>query len=509
MARYKDRSRAQGLMMPINLENQIVPGTFEHTIDYLVDNEIDLSVFEHRYKNDETGAPAYDPAVLLKVILLGYARGMTSSRRIARACEENIIFIALSSDSRPHFTTIADFVSRMSDEIESVFTDVLAVCYSEGLIGKTMFAIDGCKISSNCSKEWSGSKAELRKKAEKLERSVAMLLDTHRQRDAREKEVDRDTREQKAAAGLSAKAAKVREFLANNDDRIGTQGKPVKSNITDNESAKMPSSHGVIQGYNGIATVDESNQVIVDAQAFGDGHEAKHVEEVIDSVDKRMRKLDSKLDVFATTVVTADTGFHSEASVRTLLDRKIDAYVADTHFRKRDPRFADQQDHKAKTTDKRRTSKKRKYFTASEFTQTPDGSLYCPAGKRMNWHTSRYTDKNRGYHGRSYRADPKDCAVCELRSRCIRGKKVNARTVTIIDSSTTAIEQMIERFDTDRGRHYYSRRMGAVEPVFANIRHNYGLDWFSLRGRRKVDTQWKLFCMVHNIGKIAAKRRDE
>jgi hypothetical protein len=87
------------------------------------------------------------------------------------------------------------------------------------------------------------------------------------------------------------------------------------------------------------------------------------------------------------------------------------------------------------------------------------------------------------------------------------GKKVRARTVTIIDRSTTAIEQMIERFDTDRGRHYYSRRMGAVEPVFADIRHNYGLDRFSLRGRTKVDTQWKLFCMVHNIGKIAAKRR--
>lgn len=193
--------------------------------------------------------------------------------------------------------------------------------------------------------------------------------------------------------------------------------------------------------------------------------------------------------------------------MRTLLDRKIDAYVADTHFRQRDPRFAGHQEHKKKTTDKRRTSKARKYFAASEFIQRADGSMYCPAGKKMNWRTQRFTDKNRGYQGRSYRADPKNCAVCELRSRCIRGKKATARTVNIIDRATTAIEQMIERFDTDRGRHYYSRRMGVVEPVFANIRHNYGLDWFSLRGREKVDTQWKLFCMVHNIGKIVAKRR--
>ena len=62
---------------------------------------------------------------------------------------------------------------------------------------------------------------------------------------------------------------------------------------------------------------------------------------------------------------------------------------------------------------------------------------------------------------------------------------------------------MIERFDSGRGRFYYSRRMGTVEPVFANIRHTLGLNRFTLRGRVKVDTQWKLFCLVHNIGKLA------
>ena len=132
-----------------------------------MDNEIDLSVFESKYHNDETGAPAYDPAVLLKIILFAYSRGLISSRRIAQACEENVVFIALSADTRPHYTTIADFISQMGEQILSVFTDVLSVCYTEGLIGKKMFAVDGCKISSACSKEWSGSKAELCKKAEK------------------------------------------------------------------------------------------------------------------------------------------------------------------------------------------------------------------------------------------------------------------------------------------------------------------------------------------------------
>ena len=66
----------------------------------------------------------------------------------------------MSADSRPHFTTIADFISSMSEQIESVFTDVLTVCYAEGLIGKTMVAVDGCKISSNCPKEVEGRTPE-------------------------------------------------------------------------------------------------------------------------------------------------------------------------------------------------------------------------------------------------------------------------------------------------------------------------------------------------------------
>jgi len=397
----------------------------------------------------------------------------------------------------------------MGEQIQSVFTDVLSVCYTEGLIGKKMFAIDGCKISSNCSKEWSGSKAELRKKAEKIEESVKMLLEKHKEQDSGSAEDGQGEREQRAAANLSVKAKKVREFLENNEDRIGTQGKPVKSNITDNESAKMPSSHGVIQGYNGIATVDEKHQIIVDAQAFGDGHEAKHVEKIIDSVDMTFRRLDSKLDIYKEVVVTADSGFHSEAAARSVLGRGIDAYIADTHFRKRDPRFSNQQEHKGKSTDKLHTRRKRKYFSSTEFHFAAEGVLICPAGKEMKSKCPNYRDKKKGYTGHTFMGHPEHCARCDLRSRCIRNPSTAARQVTKIISGmphtthSSAVKQMIERFDTERGRHYYSRRMGTVEPVFANIRGNLGLNRFSLRGRSKVDTQWKLFAVVHNIGKLA------
>ena len=82
----------------------------------------------------------------------------------------------------------------------------------------------------------------------------------------------------------------------------------------------MPSSHGVIQGYNAMATVDDKHQVIVDAEAFGDGHEAKHLEAVVESVRQTFVALDEKSDVYQQVVLTADSGFHSEESVKNLLE---------------------------------------------------------------------------------------------------------------------------------------------------------------------------------------------
>jgi len=110
------------------------------------------------------GAPAYDPAILLKIVLYAYSRGITSSRKIAQCCGENIIFMALSADTRPHFTTIADFISSADQEIIRLFLLVLLTCDEMGLIGKEMFAVDGCKMPSNASKEWSGTKEELQHK---------------------------------------------------------------------------------------------------------------------------------------------------------------------------------------------------------------------------------------------------------------------------------------------------------------------------------------------------------
>ena len=121
VARYKlvDRSPR---FLPIVLESQLVPGSFEHALDVLMDNEIDLSPLAARFCNDETGAPAYDPAVMLKIVLLAYSRGVVSSRAIERLCRENVLFMAISGDSAPRFTTIAAFVRELGEQAAGIFT---------------------------------------------------------------------------------------------------------------------------------------------------------------------------------------------------------------------------------------------------------------------------------------------------------------------------------------------------------------------------------------------------
>jgi transposase len=160
MARYKTVDRSPRFL-PISLEAQLMVGSFEHALDVLVDEELELSAFERWYCNDETGAPAYDPSVMLKIVLLAYSKGVVSSRAIEKLCRESVLFMAISGDSAPQFTTIAKFVRTLTGDMTEIFARVLLVCDRLGLIGRQMFAIDGVKLPSNADKRRSGTHAEL------------------------------------------------------------------------------------------------------------------------------------------------------------------------------------------------------------------------------------------------------------------------------------------------------------------------------------------------------------
>ena len=237
MPKYIPYNYDQHSMVVINYKEQLQPGTFEHAIHFLIENKLDLSIFYPNYKNDDGGRPAYDPAILLKIILFSYSKGITSSREIEWCCETNIIFKALSCDTVPHFTTIASFVSSHALEIENLFEQILLICDEQGLLGHELFAIDGCKISSDASKEWSGTVKELEQKRTKLKKLIHHHVTEHKKIDKNKPRDDERIKRTKQAINTLDKAyEKIDQFLKTAQPRIGKgkQSKEVKSNITDN-----------------------------------------------------------------------------------------------------------------------------------------------------------------------------------------------------------------------------------------------------------------------------------
>jgi transposase len=500
MARYKHIDTSPRFLA-VDLQRQLLPGTFEHAINHLIDNELDLSGFDVRFNNDVTGAAAYPPAMLLKVVLFAYSRGIVSSRNIERACREHVTFIALSGDSQPHFTTIAGFVSTLGDDIVRVFTQILFICDKQGLIGREMFAIDGVKLPSNASKAKSGTRADFERQADKLEAAAKVMLERHREEDQRANEPDLQAKEAQRTTRLQNDAAQIRQWLtAHPEDRKGSKGAIRKSNRTDNESAKMATSKGVIQGYTGVAAVDSKHQIIVEAQAHGTGNE----QELLIPVVTAMKEV-----LAPDTLITADAGYHSEANLKELAALDVDALIADNNMRSRDERFAEQGKYKALPDpihDKGGKSKKAARYQPKDFDYDPqDGTCFCPAGKQLYGNGSGCTIN--GYAAVKFQGAQRDCLPCTHRDRCLlTPQKTKVRQVAFFQGKKDGVsytDKMKARIDSAEGRTQYGQRFATVEPVFGNLRHNKQLNRFTLRGRKKVDAQWKLYCLVHNIEKLA------
>lgn len=378
MARYKTIDTSPRFLA-IDLERQLIPGTFVHALNHLIEHSLDLSAFDTRYTNDHSGAAAYPPSVLLKVVLYAYSLGIVSSRGIERACREQVTFIALTGDRVPHFTTLAAFVSSLSAEIVPLFAHILYLCDRQGLIGREMFAIDGVKLPANASKAKSGTRADFQRQAEKLEAAAQAMLARHRENDTKPNEPGLEAKAGRSIERLDREAAQLRDWLkANPEDRHGVKGSVIKSNRTDPESAKMATGKGVIQGYCGVAAVDGKHQIIIEAQAHGTGSEQELLISVVEA---------TAMQRTPDTLITADAGYHSEANLKRLAEQNTPALIADNGMRKRDERFKDQKKYKTLPDplyDKTKPPRKAATYRPEDFDYDPEaGTCICPAGKQL------------------------------------------------------------------------------------------------------------------------------
>jgi len=313
---------------------------------------LDLAAIVESYA-EERGFPPYDPTMMTALLLYAYCQGIYASRRIAKACEERVDFMAVTAMQAPDFRTISDFRKRHLEALKGLFVQVLQLCRGAGLVKLGHVALDGTKIRANGSKHKAMSYGRMKQAEAKLAGEVAHWLREAEAVDAREDQAygenwrgdelpawvaDKQKRLEKIR---EAKAALEREAQvearAKGQDPDDDQGSPprrgrkpktppgtpqdkAQRNFTDPDSRIMKSGDGFIQAYNAQAAVDGDYQVIVAQGLSNNAADAPQLVAMLKAIKANTGRQAREL--------SADAGYCSEDNLKELNRRHIRGYIA-------------------------------------------------------------------------------------------------------------------------------------------------------------------------------------
>jgi IS5 family transposase len=288
--------------------------------------------------------------MMTALLLYAYSQGIYSSRRIDRACQERVDFMAVTGLSYPDFRTISEFRKRHLGALSGLFVQVLGLCRKAGLVKLGHVALDGTKIKANASKHKAMSYGRMRGAEEKLAAEVAGWMKKAAAQDAAEDRQHGGDRRgdelpdwvankerrlakiREAKAALEAEAQAAAGQGAGEDSEVaakrGRKGQPpsgvpednAQRNFTDPESRIMKTKDGFIQGYNAQAAVDAEHQIIVSCDLTNQGTDSAQLLPLIDQIKANTEVLPKQ--------VSADAGYASDANLKGLEEREIDGFVA-------------------------------------------------------------------------------------------------------------------------------------------------------------------------------------
>lgn len=342
----------QGLLLPPSLRDWLPEGHLAFFVSDAID-ALDLGAFEARYGTEGPGKQAFDPRMMVKVLVYAYATGTFSSRKIAAKLVEDVAFRVLAADNFPAHRTIADFRQRHLPEFRELFVQVVRMAREVGLVNLGTVAVDGTKVKANASKHKAMSYRRMQEEEARLRREIAELLAKAGRTDAAEDaRYGRDRRGDELPAELArreerlAKIRAARERLEarqaeadrergrepGDEERKGKAGKPFKrrfgepepkaqENFTDPDSRIMKrGSSGFEQCYNAQIAVDEKERIIVATAVTQSAADVEQLIPVLDEVEKNTGEQPARC--------LADAGYRSESNLRALESRRIDGYVA-------------------------------------------------------------------------------------------------------------------------------------------------------------------------------------
>jgi transposase len=452
--------REQLLLMSPSLREWLPEGHFAwFVIDAVKD--MDLSPFYARYRQDGWGRAAYDPAMMVAIVLYAYAKGQRSSRGIERACVEDVAYRVIAANLAPDHVTINRFRAEHSDALAGLFGSVLTLCARAGMVKVGTIAVDGTKVHANASREQNadferiareilqeaaevdaaedelygekrgdelpehlstsqGRRGWLREAKRQLDEERAkQAKPIARSRPARLKEAKRRLEEElqvESRANAAYEAYRV-HGRASDGKRLGAAPTPYippevpegKMNLTDPDSRLLKATRGFVQGYNAQAAVNE-DQIVIAAEVAVDSPDFGHLEPIVNAAQRELKEA----GVTETPgVVLADAGYWHQVQMANIVNHGIQVLIP------------------------------------------PDASKR--KGTRPGWDGGAYAHMRRV-------------------------------------------------LQTDFGRALYRRRQGMIEPVFGQTKFNRGIDRFQRRGRSAARAEWRLITATHNLLKLHSRQ---
>ncbi len=340
----------QGWLFPPSVLDLVPEGHAAHVVREIVRQELDLSAVYASYVEGR-GGPPYHPAMMTAVLLYGYTQGIRSSRRLARACEERVDFMAVTGMQRPDHDTVNEFRRRHAAALEGLFAQVVRLCAEAGLVSLGHVSLDGTKIKANASKHKAMSYDRMKKSEEELRAQIRKYFEESAANDEAEdaefgkgrrgdeqpewvkNKKERLARIRAARIALEKEAAeKARAEAAKQAERppcapgrkpappSPTPGGSAQRNFTDPESRVMRAKGTFEQSYNAHAAVDSGRQVIVACEVTNQQNDGATLVPMLEQVKRNCGKKPTEL--------SADAGYCSEDNLRALRSRRIRGYVA-------------------------------------------------------------------------------------------------------------------------------------------------------------------------------------
>lgn len=512
MPNFKDYNQNQLCMFPLRITDVIDSNHICFVIDSIVDR-LDLSTLSNSYSNDNGGATAYAPAMMVKLLFYAYSRGKRSSRDIEKEAIENIVFRYLSASQTPDHGTINLFRKKHLKRLGDIFTQIVLLCGDIKMIDLREASIDGSIFRADASRDNTFTKEQIKnlkkrikkmlREAEKVDKKENKKFGAKHNKKGKQVEAEKSKlpvlskklRDPKTRSEEIERLKKKYEELIKAEDEIDDKQDGIENdnslsraekknqkklsrnsshNITDTDAnlMKLKTGRSFKPGYNvQIATND---QVIMSYEISDNGGDTSQLIPLIKKTEKITKK---KIET-----LKADAGYFSKGNIDYIKDNDIDAYIPDKNKSKEEQQ---EREDSIPKFDKRNFKYNKK-----------NDEYICPNNKKLKVYSNHRAGINQGV--KIYKC--RDCPNCKHKSKCVKGEY---RTIRVDKKLERQKRAMRKKLNTRIGKDKYIERMYDVEPVFGNITHNQKARRFLCRGKPMIKVEFGLSAIAHNLIKLS------